>query len=65
VAAAHQVREFAFDFGSGGAVVGFPGMVLLAGAGGGEAGFVVADNPGVQALPGRTQTTPGPRLGSP
>lgn len=54
VAAAHEVGDFAFDFGSGGPVVGLPGGILL--AGGGEVGFVVADGDaaaglGVGALP--------------
>src|SRR3954470_832943 len=43
VAAAHEVGDFTFDFGSGGAVVGLPGGIGLAGAGRGEVCFVVAD----------------------
>jgi hypothetical protein len=43
VAAAYEVGEFAFDFGSGGLVVGLPRLVALTVPGGGEAGFVAAD----------------------
>src|ERR1019366_1889218 len=43
VAAAHQVADLAFDLGPGGPVAGLPRRVLLAGAGGGEAGLVRAD----------------------
>ena len=43
VAAAHEVGEFAFDFGAGGPVVGLPDGVALADAGFGEVGFPAAD----------------------
>jgi hypothetical protein len=43
VAAAQQVGEFAFDLGSGGAVVGQPGGAALAGAGGGQGGLLGMD----------------------
>jgi hypothetical protein len=43
VASAHEVGEFAFDFGAGGAVVGLPDRILLPGSGVGEVGFPVAD----------------------
>ena len=43
VAAAHQVADFAFDFGSGGPVVGFPAGILLLTPSSGETVFVTAD----------------------
>jgi hypothetical protein len=42
VATPDEVGELAFDLGAGGPVVGFPGRVALTGAGGGEAGLVMA-----------------------
>jgi hypothetical protein len=45
-----QVGEFAFDLGAGGPVVGFPDGVALAGPGGGEAGFVMADSDAAAGL---------------
>ena len=49
VAVAHHVAEFAFDFGSRGAVVVAPGRVLLALAVSGERGFVDTDADGPAA----------------
>jgi hypothetical protein len=43
VASAHEVADFAFDFRSGGPVVGFPYRVGLDGSGGGQSGFVASD----------------------
>src|SRR5665811_299403 len=43
VAAAHQVTKFGFDFGSGGAVVGFPAGILLLTTGIGETVPITAD----------------------
>jgi hypothetical protein len=40
VAAAEEVGELALDLGPGGAVVGQPGGVVLAGAGGGQVGLL-------------------------
>src|SRR5574341_2498368 len=50
VAAAHQMAEFAFDLGAGGRVVGAPGRIGLAGAGGGQQGLVRTDGDGPAAL---------------
>jgi len=52
VAAAHQVGDLALDFRAGGAVVGFPRWVGLFVAGGGQAGFVVADGDSAAGLGG-------------
>ena len=43
VFSAHEVRQFAFDFGARGAVVVAPALGLLALSGRGEHGFVSAD----------------------
>src|SRR5258707_1043740 len=51
VAAAHQVADLPLDLRPGGPVVGLPGRVGLAGAGGGQAGLVPADGDGA-AVPG-------------
>ena len=50
VSAAHQVADLAFDLGAGGAVVGVPGGVGLAGAGVGEGLLVRADGDRASAL---------------
>jgi hypothetical protein len=39
VAAADQAADLAFDLGSGGLVVGFPGRIVLAGTACGQSGF--------------------------
>ena len=49
VAAAHQMAEFAFDFGAGGAVVVAPGRVLLSLTVASKRGFV---NPDSDLAPG-------------
>ena len=50
VAAAHEMAKFSFDLGTGGAVVGQPGGLGLAGPGGGKQGLMRADGDGATAL---------------